>query len=891
MSLKGFIGLVFLIAATCCSAAEITIGKAVSVDDCPGYVAENITTTESSLNADLVLGGTACNIYGNDIQRLKLSVIYEDVSRIHVKITDPNNPRYEVPESVLPRPKSKNVPSTSANIQFKFITSPFSFSVVRKTNEVLFDTKAFPLVYEPQYLRVKATLPKNANLYGLGEHTDSFRLPTTNYTRTLWSRDAYEVPMGTNLYGNHPVYFEHRSTGTHGVFLLNSNGMDIKIDDSHGQGTTLEYNIIGGILDFYFISGPSPVDVAKQYAAVVGKPAKVPYWSFGFHQCRFNYTDYVAVADVITNYSAAGIPLETMWTDIDYMDRRRTFTNDPEYFPTERLREIISYLHSHSQHYIMMVDPAVAYLENQSYGPFDRGLEADIFLKNPNGTIYKGLVWPGVTAFPDWFNPKIQDFWTGEFQRFFDPGTGFDIDGVWLDMNEPSSFCNFPCDNPEEQAQAQGLPPSRSTPPPPPDVPIFQTTSNSQLSKRQQTDSGTLLLNPPYALHNAAGSLSNKTAYTNVKHSDGHVMYDTHNLYGTMMSAQTRMAMEARRPGLRPLAIVRSTFAGAGTKVGKWLGDNVSLFQDYRFSIAGQLGMAAIYQIPMVGSDVCGYAGDTTEFLCARWMMLGAFSPFYRNHNSDTSIAQEAYRWPLVAEASRNAMSMRYRLMDYLYTAFHKASIDGTPVLNPLWYLYPDDPTTWPIELQFFFGDAILVSPVTQENSTSVDIYLPNDTFYDFNTLIPVHGQGKTISLTNVNFTTIPVHIRSGVVLPLRIEDAMTTEEVREKDFELVVAQNAQGDASGSLILDDGVSLTQKAVCDIQFKYAMSKLTVSGLFGFKSGVKFARTILLNIMEKPLAVKLNGRPVAANAVQYNGDQKIIIVDLDLPMTRGFTLELE
>ena len=78
--------------------------------------------------------------------------------------------------------------------------------------------------------------------------------------------------------------------------------------------------------------------------------------------------DFIEVSQVITNYSAAGIPLETMWTDIgklsfstypgyltgalkDYMDERKIFTSDPIYFPLEKMREIVSYLHAHNQKY------------------------------------------------------------------------------------------------------------------------------------------------------------------------------------------------------------------------------------------------------------------------------------------------------------------------------------------------------------------------------------------------------------------------------------------------------------------------------------------------------------------------------------------------------------
>jgi alpha-glucosidase len=87
------------------------------------------------------------------------------------------------------------------------------------------------------------------------------------------------------------VYFEHRKTGTHGVFLLNSNGMDVKINDAQPDATTLEYNVIGGVFDFYFLAGSEtdPTEVARQYAEIVGTPAEVPYWSLGLHQCRYGY--------------------------------------------------------------------------------------------------------------------------------------------------------------------------------------------------------------------------------------------------------------------------------------------------------------------------------------------------------------------------------------------------------------------------------------------------------------------------------------------------------------------------------------------------------------------------------------------------------------------------
>ncbi|KAI0695583.1 alpha-glucosidase [Cerioporus squamosus] len=878
--------------------ASATVTDPEVLDACPGYKAKNVINLGHTLSADLVLGGEACNVFGQDIGKLKLQVTYETNDRIHVKITDPADKRYEVPDSVLPRPKADLLsgPLTS-KIRFNYTTSPFAFSIYRaSTHEVLFSTASHPIIFEPQYLRVKTNLPGNANIYGLGEHTDTFRLPTHNYTRTLWSRDAYGVPQGTNLYGNHPIYFEHRTTGTHGVFLANSNGMDIKIDDAEGSGTTLEYNVIGGVLDFYFLAGSEsdPTEVVRQYADVVGLPAEVPYWSFGLHQCRFGYQNYIDVSEVITNYSAAGIPLETMWTDIDYMYKRRIFTVDPDYFPLDRMREIVEYLHSHGQKFVLMTDPAIAHLPGEGYGPFDRGTTADVWLKAANGSSpFLGAVWPGVTVFPDWFNPKTQDFWNNEFQLFYNPDTGLDIDGAWIDMNEPSSFCNYPCTDPFEQAKEQDLPPARTTSPPDPNAPIFgQQPLSSRRNVKRVDHSGEDVQTPPYAIANFAGTgaLSDKTAYTDALHSNGLIEYDTHNLYGTMMSTATHNAMLARRPGLRTLVITRSTFAGAGTRVGKWLGDNFSEWSHYKQSISGILSMAGIYHVPMVGADICGYAENTTETLCARWAMLGAFYPFMRNHNADTSISQEFYRWPTTTQAAKNALDIRYRLMDYLYTSFHQAKLDGTPVLSPLWYQFPKDANTFAIDTQFFFGPSILVSPVIEENSTSVDVYYPNELFYDFHTLAATQG-GSATTLTNVNFTTIPVSIKGGGVLPLRTSSAMTTTELRKTDFELVVAPSAKGTAFGSLYLDDGVSITQKRTTTVDFAYKGGKLTVKGSFGYPTGVNVSRVRFANTKSAPKIVKLNGKAVSADKVAFDSTTDVLEVTLGIPFKSSFTVELD
>jgi alpha-glucosidase len=256
-------------------------------------------------------------------------------------------------------------------------------------SDTLFNTSGTNLVFESQFLRLRTTLPVDPYIYGLGEDSDVPRRGTDGFRRTLWSRDAGGVVPGTNLYGNHPVYFENRPDAgkTHGVFFKNSNGMDIWINKTTDGGQFMEFDTLGGVVDLYFLAGPGPVQVAQQYSEVIGKPAMQSYWHFGFHQCKYGYPDVMWVAEVVLNYTRAGIPLETMWSDIDYMDGRAVFTLDPDRYPKKMVQELVSYLHDHDQHYVMMVDPAV---HRADYPPYNRGIEADAFIKHANGTVYEG---------------------------------------------------------------------------------------------------------------------------------------------------------------------------------------------------------------------------------------------------------------------------------------------------------------------------------------------------------------------------------------------------------------------------------------------------------------------------------------------------------------------
>lgn len=97
-----------------------------------------------------------------------------------------------------------------------------------------------------------------------------------------------------------------------------------------------------------------------------------PYWRLDFHECRYGYRDVYEVAAVVANYLSHNIPPETIWSDIDDIDRRRIFTIDLDRFPADLYKDLVDTIHAMDQYYIVIVDPAVYYSESNP--GLDRGL-------------------------------------------------------------------------------------------------------------------------------------------------------------------------------------------------------------------------------------------------------------------------------------------------------------------------------------------------------------------------------------------------------------------------------------------------------------------------------------------------------------------------------------
>lgn len=751
------------------------------------YRVSSVINSENGFKATLSYTGP---LIKDSVQNLLLEVFYLNDYSLRVRLTDQNNARWEVPDII------QKTETEAFNRQYKVELNydKFGIKVTRVANgEVLFQVKPdSDFQYNDRDIIWPLEFNEETYLYGLGERVSNFRLKPGVYT--LFAKDASgpfddgKFP-GDSLYSSQPFYLALKKSGyASGGFLLNSNAMDAYVDV-----TSLKYRTIGGVIDFFLFTGPEPEDVVRQYQALIGKPVLVPYWSFGWHHCRWGYKDLDALEAVVRNYTERGLPLDVMWTDIDYMQDYLDFTVDDSRYPPEKLKAFIDKLHANDQKFIPIVDAGVAMTD---YFGYNEGLKRNVFISSPNHPgPFIGKVWPGLAVFVDWFNPNATQYWHDMLDIFH---SNMEFDGLWNDMNEAANFCTGEC----------GYAPV--------DLNLPYTPGGEDLNSR------TIDLS--------------STHYNNISE------YDVHNMYGFLM-AKASASYIVERMHKRPVVISRSSFPGHGKYASRWLGDNGSTWDWMRWSIGSTFSFQ-MFGIPLIGSDICGFNYNTTAELCTRWYQLGTLYPFARTHNSIEAIDQEPWSFgDQLLRVANKSIRLRYSLIHFIYSEVFKLSLTGGTYFKPTFFNYPKDTLLWETyaEDNFMLSDKLIVHPVLESGVDHRLAYFPDDLWYNFYTGASLQlPENRVVDLSADIEDPVNIHIRGGSIIPLadHADTAKTIEQLRNTPLTLLIALDKHGQAHGDLVVDDGISpdtLEKSAFNLLRFEHSQASNSHSKLRIVPSG--------------------------------------------------------
>ena len=353
----------------------------------------------------------------------------------------------------------------------------------------------------------------------------------------------------------------------------------------------------------------------------------------------------------------------------------------------------------------------------------DQGTAGDYWVKDKDGKPFVGDVWPGACHFPDFTRPDVRMWWATLYKDFMATG----IDGVWNDMNEPS---------------------------------VFNQHENTM---------------PSTNLHLGGEGLAPGT----------HQRY--HNVYGLNMVRASRQGLLLANPQRRPFILSRSNFLGGHRYAATWTGDNLSSEDQMRLSVPMSLTLGLSGQ-PFSGPDIGGFCENATGDLLAQWTAMGVFFPFVRNHSIKGSVQQEPWAFDTtVLNACRTAINRRYMLMPYVYTTFREASVDGMPVMRPVFMADEHDLSLRGEDKAFLLGADLLVIPRWAGSVSEPD-----------------KGSWHAFTLEgNPDKYQAILKQRPGSVIPLA-NLAQSTEEMSTDSLTLLVCLDQKQKASGQLYEDDG---------------------------------------------------------------------------------------
>ncbi|MCY6490166.1 glycoside hydrolase family 31 protein [Leptolyngbya sp. GGD] len=538
------------------------------------------------------------------------------------------------------------------------------------------------------------------HFYGFGERAGL--LDKRSEVKTNWTKDALDYDaIDDEMYQAIPFFIALRPQLTYGIFLNITHLSQFDLGASEPGIWRMQAQ--SQELDYYVIHGDAPAQILETYTALTGRMPLPPKWALGYHQCRWSYETAEVVQQIAHEFRSRKIPCDVIHFDIDYMNGYRVFTWSPKRFPDPA--KLIQQLKQEGFKTVTIVDPGVKYEPDGDYLPYHEGLAKDCFVRNADGSLVYGYVWPDKAVFPDFLRAEVRQWW-GEWQRTL---TEVGVEGIWNDMNEPA------------------------------------------LTDRPFGDEGVHI---PFPMDAPQGNPG-----------EGGTHAETHNLYGYNMARASAEGLRQLRDQ-RSFVLTRSGFAGIQRWSAVWTGDNQSLWEHLEMSLPMLMNLG-LSGVSFVGSDIGGFAGNATGELFARWMQIGMFYPLMRGHSSLTTAQHEPWVFGERVEAiCREYIELRYQLLPYLYTLFWQSSQTGAPILRPLLYEYPNDSKTYHLHDQLLLGSHLMAAPVYRPGVEYRAVYLPEGTWFDWWT--GEKYEGNQHILAHAPLERMPMYVKAGAIIPMQ---------------------------------------------------------------------------------------------------------------------------
>lgn len=264
--------------------------------------------------------------------------------------------------------------------------------------------------------------------FGLGEQSGPFNL--RGQVRRCWNTDpgGSYGPGADPIYMPIPVYLSLHQDGAYLIFY--ENPFPSEFNFAHWN-EMVQASFAAGQLRGYLIPGP-PQRCLDRYTELTGRAPLPPRWSLGLHQSRWGYKNESDIRQVAEGYHQHNLPLSAIHLDIDYMHGYRVFSIDSGRFPD--LPALSAELAAKGIRLVTILDPGVK--ADPAFTVFNNGLQQDSFASLKGSNPYIGVVWPGLSAYPDFTSASVRRWWGSYYPLLLDAG----IAGFWHDMNEPTNF-------------------------------------------------------------------------------------------------------------------------------------------------------------------------------------------------------------------------------------------------------------------------------------------------------------------------------------------------------------------------------------------------------------------------------------------------------------------